>query len=62
MRDLTIFMSCTAPVHVPHDFNIFTLDKTGTMTFLVRSVTGKELFSARLSLGKFLGIHGHFSH
>ena len=33
---------------------LFTLEKNWTMTFLV--------CSARLSSGKFLGIHGHFSH
>ena len=30
----------------------FTFEKNGTMTFLVFSVTGQELFSARLSLVK----------
>ena len=27
-RDLTIFMSCMGPVHVPQDINFFTLEKT----------------------------------
>ena len=43
----------------------------GTLTFLQLKTgdndffgvfMGQELFSARSSLGRFLGIHGHFSH
>ena len=50
------------PVHVPRDINFFTLEKNGTMNFMVHSIRGQELFSARLSLGKFLGIHGDLSY
>ena len=62
LRELTIFMSYTGPVHVRRDTYLFTLEKNGTMTFLVCSITGQEFFSARLSLEKFLNIHAHISH
>ena len=40
-RDLTIFMSYTGPVHVPHDFLHL---KNRNITFFVCSITRKEFF------------------
>ena len=51
-------------MHVSRDINVFTLKneitlKNETMTFLVCSITGHELFQQDYLQGKFLCIHGH---
>ena len=48
-------------LYVPRDINFFTHQKRD-IDFFVHSITGQELFLARLFLGKLLGIQGYFSH
>ena len=56
-----MFMSYTGSVHVPWEINFFLHLKKLDNDFFDVFNYGRGTLSARLSLGKFLGIHGHFS-